>query len=140
MNYPKGLTAAGARNAKRLSALSQAVKEQRRQRGFELKLPQRQYPTTMKGHWGQSWQTFHRFTDNRLVVLANQVVADHLQALGIPPFTGCNRLPIGGCQGDDQMARTMGVELRQNTEDVVQPSDFKRFTQQYALALTLSKF
>ena len=33
-----------------------------------------------------------------------------------------------------KLASNLGVELRQDTEDVVQPSDFKRFTQQFALS------
>ena len=121
-----------------LSALSQAVKQQRQQRGsFELKLPQRQYPYYDEGVLGAIVADFSsvRSLITELVVLANQVVAAHLQALDVPVIYRVQPAPDPeDVQEMIKLASNLGVELRLDTEDVVQPSDFKRFTQQFALS------
>lgn len=123
---------------KGLSALSQAVKEQRRSRGsFELKLPQRQSPFYDEGVLGAIVVADSpvRSLPLELILLANQVVATHLQALGVPAIYRVQPAPDPeDVQETSKLASNLGVELRLEQEDVVQPSDFKRFTEQFALA------
>jgi len=108
------------------------VKEQRRQGSFELKLLQRQYPYYDEGA-GASWQTFHQcVTDNGVGGTSEssdgRPLASARYSRHLPGTTGSRS---GGCPGDDQIGEQF--ELRQDTENVVEPSDFKRFTQQFAL-------
>lgn len=123
---------------KGLSALSQAVKEQRRSRGsFELKLPQRQSPFYDEGVLGAIVVADSpvRSLLTELIILANQVVATHLQALGVPAIYRVQPAPDPeDVQETIKLASNLGVELRLDQEEVVQPSDFKRFTEQFALA------
>jgi ribonuclease R len=70
-----------------------------------------------------------------LILLANQVVATHLQALGVPAIYRVQPAPdLEDVQETSKLASNLGVELRLEQEDIVQPSDFKRFTEQFALA------
>ena len=117
-----------------LSALTQAVREQRRARGsFELKLPQRQYPYYDEGVLGVVVASSPmRSLLTELVLLANQVMANHLQAIGIPAIYRVQSAPEQeDVQETIKLSANLGVELRLNPEDVVQPSDFKRFTEQF---------
>jgi ribonuclease R len=123
---------------KQLSALSQALKEQRRQRGsFDLKLAQRHYPYYDEGALGAivpAYSPVHSLL-TELVLLANQVVAAHLQAIGIPAIYRVQSAPdLEDVQEMTKLASNLGVELRQEQEDIVQPSDFRRFTEQFALS------
>ncbi len=129
-----------------LSALSQAVREQRQQRGsFELKLPQRQYPyydegvlgalvPDLKAHEAKLLPSGKSLL-TELVILANQAVANHLLALGIPAIYRVQLAPEPEeVQEMIKLSSNLGVELRLNEEEVVKPSDFKRFTEQFALS------
>jgi len=119
-----------------LSVLGEAAKELRRQRGgFELKLPPGQYPYYDEGVLGavvvaeSSVESMLR----ELVILANQVVATHLQALGVPAIYRVQPAPDPEeVQEMIKLASHLGVELRLEQEEVVQPSDFKNFTEQFA--------
>jgi len=123
---------------KQLSALSQAVREQRLSRGsFELKLPPFQYPYYDEGVLGAivgaSASVSSLLTE--LVILANQVVATYLRELGAPAIYRVQPAPDPDeIQEMIKLASNLGVELRLEQEDVVQPSDFKRFTEQFAQA------
>ena len=120
-----------------LSALSQAVKDLRLSRGgFELKLPQRQCPYYDEGSLGVMVASSPvRSLLRELIVLANQSVAAHLQALGVPAVYRVQQPPdLEDVQEMIKLASNLGVELRLDQEDAVHPSDFKRFTQQFALS------
>lgn len=125
-----------AEKLNQISALSEAVKEQRQQRGsFELKLPRRQYPYYDEGLLGAVVQTASLVESmlRELVLLANQVVAAHLQALVVPAIYRVQPAPDAEeVQEMIKLASNLGVELQLEQEEVVQPSDFKRFTNQFA--------
>ena len=118
-----------------LFTLSQAVKEQRRQRGsFELKLPQYQYPYYDEEVLGAIVVTdsLARSLLTEFSVLANQVVADHLRSLGIPAIYRVQPAPdLEEAQELVKLASNLGVDLRLDQEDAVQPQDYQNFTQQF---------
>ncbi len=119
-----------------LSALSQALQAQRQPRGsFELKLPPRQYSYYDEGVLGVFVLADSTLEARlkELIVMANQVVATHLQALGVPAVYRVQPAPeLEDVQEMIKLASNLGVELRLEQEDVVQPADFKRFTEQFA--------
>jgi len=119
-----------------LSALSQALQAQRQQRGsFEIKLPPRQYSYYDEGLLGVFVLADSTLEARlkELIVMANQVVATHLQALGVPAvYRGQPAPELEDVQEMIKLASNLGVELRLEQEDVVQPADFKRFTEQFA--------
>ena len=121
-----------------LSALSQVVKELRQARGsFELKLPQRQYPYYDEGVLGVIVEAPTPVASllTELLILANQLVAAQLQALNVPALYRIQPAPdLEETQETIKLASNLGVELRLDQEEVVQPSDFKRFTEQFALS------
>lgn len=121
-----------------LSALGEVVKELDSSRGsFELKLPQRQTPYYDEGVLGAVVEaaTPVQSLFTQLIVLANQLVATHLQALGIPAVYRVQPAPdLEETQEMIKLASNLGVELRLEQEDAVQPSDFKHFTQQFAFS------
>lgn len=118
-----------------LSALSQAVQQQRHQRGsFEMKLPQREYPYYDEGTLGAMIVEDNSSPSplTELMLLANQAVATHLQSLGIPAIYRVQLAPdVEEVQEKLKLASNLGVELQLAQEDVVQPADFQRFTQQF---------
>ncbi len=138
-----------------LSALSHALKQQRHQRGaFELNLPEKPSTSTVdmqeagkllftpKFHYDDegvlgaimvspSVPTYAIIAE--LMLLANQLVADHLQALGIPSLYRVHPTP----DPDDvqelvKLAVNMGIELTLEQEDAVRSEDYQRFTQKFA--------
>ncbi|WP_250124262.1 ribonuclease R family protein [Chroococcidiopsis sp. CCMEE 29] len=119
-----------------LSALSQLLQAQRQQRGsFDLKLPPRQYSYYDEGVLGVFVLADSTLEARlkELIVMANQVVATHLQALGVPAIYRVQPAPdLEDVQEMIKLASNLGVELRLEQEDVVQPADFKRFTEQFA--------
>jgi ribonuclease R len=119
-----------------LSALSQSLQAQRQQRGsFELKLPPRHYSYYDEGVLGVFVLADSTLEARlkELIVMANQVVATHLQALGVPAIYRVQPAPdLEDVQEMIKLASNLGVELRLEQEDVVQPADFKRFTEQFA--------
>lgn len=119
-----------------LSALSEVVKELRSSRGsFELKLPQRQSSFSDEGVLGAVVEasTPVRSLLTELMILANQLIANHLQALGIPAIYRVQPAPdLEETQEMIKLASNLGVELQLEQEDVVQPLDFQHFTQQFA--------
>lgn len=138
-----------------ISALSQALREQRRQRGaFELNLPEKPLPSddstdqlskylfTPKFHYDDegalgamvvspSVPTHAMIAE--LMLLANQLVATHLQALGVPGVYRVHPTP----DPDDvqelmKLVASMGIELTLQQEDTVLPQDYQLFTQKFA--------
>jgi len=135
-NSSNSLPAAVGEMLHQLSALSQALQAQRQQRGsFELKLPPRQYSYYDEGVLGVFILADSTLEARlkELIVMANQVVATHLQALGVPAVYRVQPAPeLEDVQEMIKLASNLGVELRLEQEDVVQPADFKRFTEQFA--------
>jgi ribonuclease R len=138
-----------------LAALSHALKEQRRQRGaFELNLPEKPFhgaeetaePVnplfTPKFHYDDegalsamvvtpSVPTHAMIAE--LMLLANHVVAEHLQALAVPGIYRVHPTP----DPDDvqellKLSANMGIEMQLEQEDVVRPQDYQRLTQKFA--------
>ncbi|MBV9389567.1 MAG: VacB/RNase II family 3'-5' exoribonuclease [Chroococcidiopsidaceae cyanobacterium CP_BM_ER_R8_30] len=119
-----------------LAVLGQVVREQRRQRGgFELQLPSSYSPYNDEGELGAMVGASASLPSllTELVILANHVVAAHLQALEIPVIYRVQPAPDPEeVQEVIKLASNLGIELTLEQEAVVQPSDFKRFTQQFA--------
>ncbi|MGI0489971.1 ribonuclease R family protein [Pantanalinema rosaneae CENA516] len=138
-----------------ISALSEALKEQRRQRGaFELNLPEKPLPSdeqadqtgkflfTPKFHYDDegalgamvvspSVPTHGMIAE--LMLLANQLVAEHLQALGVPGIYRVHATP----DPDDvqelmKLVSSMGIDLHLEQDDQIQSQDYQRFTQKFA--------
>ena len=132
----QGIEAAVIEKIEQLSTLSQALQAQRLSRGsFALKLPSRPYSYYDEGTLGAIAVSESKLTAvlTELVVLANQVVANHLHALGIPAIYRVQLAPdLEDVQEMIKLASNLGVELRLNQEDVVQSADFQRFTSQFA--------
>lgn len=132
----QGLEAAVVEKIEQLSLLSQALSAQRLSRGsFALKLPPREYSYYDEGALGVLTTGESPLTAllSELIVLANQVVANHLYALGIPAIYRVQPAPDAeDVQEMIKLSSNLGVELQLDREDVVQPQDFQRFTQQFA--------
>ena len=122
-----------------LFRLSQALKEQRRQRGsFELNLPDTRFHYDDEGAFGAmviSSSLFARTMILEFMVLVNQLVASHLKALGLPGIYRIHQTPnFGEVQEFMKLASNMGIELELAQEDIIQPVDYQHFTQQFALS------
>lgn len=135
-----------------LFALSQALGEQRRQRGaFELNLPEKIFPddgTDLSKYFSPKFQYDDegalgamvvssllpaRAIVTELMILANQLVATHLQALAVPAIYRVHRAPDpGDAQELMKLAVNMGMDLRLEDEEVVHSRDYQGFTQQFA--------
>lgn len=138
-----------------ISALSEALKQQRHQRGaFELNLPEK--PMSGSGAETDSGKPlftpkFHYDDEGvlgamvitpstpihtmiaELMLLANQLVAEHMQALGVPGIYRVHPTP----DPDDvqelmKLAVNMDIELHLEQEDAVRPQDYQSFTQKFA--------
>jgi ribonuclease R len=141
----------------RLDKLSHAIKDQRRQRGaFELNLPEKIYarPDGSESPEEADKYTFSKFHYDdegvlgavvvssslpihsmvvEFMLLANQTVAAHLQALGVPGVYRVHPTP----DPDDvqelvKLAVSMGIDLSLDQEDQVHPLDYQHFTQKFA--------
>ncbi len=141
-----------------LSTVSQALKQQRHQRGaFELNLPEKPSSSGVANNDGQEagklifTPKFHYDDEGvlgamvvspsvptyamiaELMLLANQLVANHLQALGVPSLYRVHPTP----DPDDvqeliKLSVNMDIELHLQQEDVVRPEDYQHFTQKFA--------
>ncbi len=120
-----------------LRQLSGTLGEQRRRRGaFELNLPQAQFRCDDEGAMGamvvSSIQPVRSLVAE-VMILANQVVASHLQALGVPGIYRVHPLPnLDSVQEVAKLGCNMGIELRLEQEDGVCPQDYQHFTQAFA--------
>lgn len=150
----KGVDRAVVATVQQLATLSQALKRQREQRGaFELNLPEKIFASST-GDEGVGKYTFARFHYDdegalgavvvcssvpihtiivELMLLANQVVASHLQALGVPGVYRVHPTP----DPDDveeliKLANSMGLDLHLEQPEVVRPQDYQHLTQKFA--------
>jgi len=125
-----------------LLTLSKLIRSQRLQRGsFELQLPPRLNYYQDEGMLGAVVVTS---TENEqsspamglmvteFVLLANQVVASHLQALGVPAIYRSQSVPdVEDVEEMIKLAHNLGAQLTL-TDNSVTPIDFQRFLEQYA--------
>jgi ribonuclease R len=134
------LSAAVVEKIEQLLVLSQALQAQRVSRGsFALKLPPRQYSYYDEGTLGVLTTSESRQTAllTELLLLANQVVAEHLHALGVPAIYRVQPAPdLEDVQEMIKLASNLGVELQLENEEVVQSRDYQRFTEQFAQSPT----
>lgn len=133
--------------------VSQVVKQQRFQRGsFELNLPESEFPVDAQQPLAQHFSPKFQYDDEgalgvmvvsnllpaRMIVtefmlLANQLVASHLRALGLPAIYRIHRTPDPtDVQELIKLAENMGMDLHMEDEEKVHPRDYQRFTQQFA--------
>ncbi|MCY7406275.1 MAG: ribonuclease R [Alkalinema sp. CAN_BIN05] len=140
-----------------LDQISHAIKEQRRSRGaFELNLPEKIYARadgieTPEEADRYTFSKFHYDDEGalgavvvssslpihslivELMLLANQTVAQHLQALKIPAVYRVHPQPdLAAVQDLIKLAAGMGLELKLGNEEEVTSQDFQNFTQQFA--------
>ncbi|MBD1859737.1 MULTISPECIES: ribonuclease R family protein [Leptolyngbya] len=140
-----------------LDKLSHAIKDQRRQRGaFELNLPEKIYarPDGSESPEETDKFTFSKFHYDdegvlgavvvsatlpihsmivELMLLANQTVASHLIALGVPSVYRVHPTPDPEeVQELVKLAVSMGIELKLENEEEVRPQDYQNFTHAFA--------
>jgi len=118
-----------------IGAASQAARQARLQRGsFELNLPDANSHFDDEGELGAfTTATPAQSAVSELVVLANQAVATHLQALGVPAIYRVQPMPDpADIQEFIKLSNNLGGELYLESEEEVLPLDFQRFTQQFA--------
>ncbi|OLP16165.1 iron ABC transporter substrate-binding protein [Leptolyngbya sp. 'hensonii'] len=124
-----------------LFALSQTLRAQRQQRGaFELNLPDTRFHYDDEGALGAmvvSSSLFARLMVVEFMMLANQAVAAHLQALGVPGIYRVHPTPnLGDVQELMKLASNMGIDLQLEQEDNIRPRDYQKFVQQFAESRT----
>ena len=120
-----------------LYQLSQALRQHRHQGGsFEVQLSEI-YPRVYadEGTLGVI-ALFPPITArgmvSELLVLANQLVASHLQALGVPALYRIQSPPdLYDIQDLLKLAENIGLSLALGQEDIVQPQDYQGFIQQF---------
>ncbi|NER81834.1 MAG: VacB/RNase II family 3'-5' exoribonuclease [Leptolyngbya sp. SIO1D8] len=136
-----------------LFSLSQVVRQQRMARGsFELNLPEHEFPDDAKEPLSTYASPKFQYDDEGLLgvivvssslparmmvtefmLLANQLVASHLKALGVPAIYRLHRTPNGSdVQELMKLAENMDIQLELSEEDATHPIDYQRFTQHFA--------
>ncbi|MBE9188048.1 VacB/RNase II family 3'-5' exoribonuclease [Microcoleus sp. LEGE 07076] len=118
-----------------LWAASQAVRQARLKRGaFQLNLPDANSHFDDEGELGAfATAPPAQSAVSELVVLANEAVATHLQALGVPAIYRVQPMPDpADIQEFIKLSNNLGGELYLENEEEVVPFDFQRFTQQFA--------
>lgn len=135
-NTAEDLPPAVGEKLQQLLTLSQALQAQRSSRGsFAFKLPPREYSYYDEGALGALTSMESPTTQllSELIIVANQVVATHLHALGIPAVYRVQPAPdVEDVQEMIKLASNLGVELQLQQEDAVEPADFQRFSEQFA--------
>ncbi|HEY9846580.1 MAG TPA: ribonuclease catalytic domain-containing protein, partial [Candidatus Caenarcaniphilales bacterium] len=125
-----------------LQALAVALKQQRHQHGgFELSLSApRFHHFDDEGLLGvmvasPDWQA--RLIVEEFMVLANQKVATHLKALGVPAIYRIQPIPdLYNVQELIKLANNLSLELSLAQEDSVQPQDYQNFVEKFATSET----
>ncbi len=157
-DYP-GLEDCGpiAETLVQLDVLSHAIKDQRRSRGaFELNLPEKIYARadgieTPEEADRYTFSKFHYDDEGALgavvvsatlpmhsmivefMLLANQTVAEHLQALKIPAVYRVHPQPdLAAVQDLIKLSAGMGLDLQLLNEEEVTSQDYQSFTQKFA--------
>lgn len=136
-----------------LHTLSQAVRQQRMARGsFELNLPEHEFPDDAKEPLASYASPRFQYDDEGLlgvivvassltarmvvtefILLANQLIASHLKALGVPAIYRLHRTPTtSDVQELMKLAENMDINLELAEEESIYPMDYQRFTQQFA--------
>ncbi|MBE9092865.1 ribonuclease R family protein [Tychonema sp. LEGE 07203] len=116
-------------------AASRAARQARLKRGaFELNLPDANSHFDDEGELGAfATAPPAQSAVSELVVLANEAVATHLQALGVPAIYRVQPMPDpADIQEFIKLSNNLGGELYLESEEEVLPFDFQRFTQQFA--------
>lgn len=136
-----------------LSTVSHLLRDQRRNRGaFELNLPEKPFSSNADGNPQALFTPKFHYDDEgalgamvvtptvpthaviaEFMLLANQLVAEHIQALGVPGIYRVHPTP----DPDDvqelmKLAGSMGIDLRLEQEDAVRSQDYQHFTQKFA--------
>jgi len=133
--------------------LCQAIKRQRLQRGaFELNLPEYDFPDDAGELLAHYRSPKFQYDDEGLLgvivtssklpsraivtecmLLANQLIARHLQALGVPAIYRLHRAPKPAeVQELIKLAENMEIQLTLKDEDSPQPQDYQKFVEQFA--------
>ncbi|MFM7221679.1 MAG: ribonuclease R family protein [Nodosilinea sp.] len=133
--------------------LSQAIKRQRLQRGsFELNLPEYDFPVDAQEPLAHYRSPKFQYDDEGLLgvmvvskdglsraivsecmVLANQLVAQHLRALGVPALYRLHRAPeLNEVQELIKLVENMELSLSLANPEAVEPLDYQIFVQQFA--------
>lgn len=120
-----------------LLVLTQGLREQRLKRGsFDLNLLDKKFHYDDEGTLGAlvvSPQLPARSIVTELMILANRVVACHLQALSLPLIYRVHPTPhMEAVQELIKLAGNLGIELELAEEDVVTPADYQAFTEVFA--------
>ncbi|MGD1907927.1 MAG: ribonuclease R family protein [Leptolyngbyaceae cyanobacterium] len=136
-----------------LFALSQQVHQQRLKRGsFELNLPEHEFPADAEEALASYSSPKFQYDDEGLLgvmvvstllparmivtefmLLANQVVASHLKALGVPGIYRLHRPPnVSDVQELVKLAENMSIQLHMEDAETIESADYQRFTQQFA--------
>lgn len=119
-----------------LQDLAIALRQQRHQRGsFDLVTTQGRTQFHREGIPGTVITAGETPTASdilaELSICANQVVADHLRALGVPGLYRFQAMPsVGDVQDALKVAANLDVALELASEEAVEPEDYQRFFQQ----------
>ncbi len=120
-----------------LFRLSRGIHRQRHDRGaFDLNLPDTRFHYDDEGVLGAvivSSAMAARPMILELMILANQAVASHLRALGVPGIYRVHPTPIyADVQELMKLISNMGIDLELVQEEAIQPIDYQNFTRQFA--------
>ncbi|MEM6448947.1 MAG: ribonuclease R family protein [Cyanobacteria bacterium P01_D01_bin.105] len=135
-----------------LYQLAQEVKGWRQERGsFELNLPDHAFPSEAEelaehlapkfqyddegklGVMAASPQLPVRIVISEFMLLVNQLVAKHINALGIPGLYRIHGTPdLNDVQEFIKLANNMDLALQLENEEAVQSSDYRNFTEQFS--------
>lgn len=119
-----------------LKALAIALRQRRHQRGsFDLVTTQGRTQFHREGIPGTVITAGDEPTASDLLaelsICANQVVADHLRALGVPGLYRFQAMPsVGDVQDALKVAANLEVSLELTAEEAVEPEDYQRFFRQ----------
>ena len=133
--------------------VSQSVKQQRYERGsFELNLPEHVFPEEAGEDLSKYLSPKFEYDDEgalgavvvssllpargivtEFMLLANQLVATHLQALEVPAIYRNHRTPDpSDVQELIKLANNMDLDLQLEDEETVHPRDYRGFVEQFA--------
>lgn len=121
-----------------LLVLSMAINDQRKQRGaIELDLPEEDTHFNDEGAMSAMVNSSGepaRSTIANLMILVNEVMANHLKALGVPTMYRVQPPPdLDNVQELIKVASNLRLELQPEQEEAVTAQDYQRFIQQFAL-------
>jgi len=135
-----------------LFQLAQEVKQKRHERGsFELNLPEHVFPPEAEelseylspkfqyddegslGAMVESSMLPARIIVTESMLLANHLVAKHIQELGLPGLYRIHRTPdLADVQELIKLANNMDLSLQLENEEEVHAADYRNFTEQFA--------